>query len=302
MRASCRQWSPACAPPGRTTARPRSCSTCPPRRTTTRTPGRARRARARAARRSGPSPATRPATRCAHVAELDGARGRRARRLPVRARATALARRFLTLSIVRLPAWRWPGIVRHLRASATVTPVAAAAARCTSTRSRSPTGRAPARRRHGAARRRPSGSRAARACAAWRSTPGCRTTPRGRCTRRAGFEPRRDPRGAGRADRPGGRRPGLHLLLQGGLKPSTSQRLGHARDLPLGHLREERQRDRARGDVLGDGELALAVAEALAVEREQVDRRQVGLGRPRRASRSATIVSSRSTPRGSWTT
>jgi ribosomal protein S18 acetylase RimI-like enzyme len=39
-----------------------------------------------------------------------------------------LARRFLSLSLVRLPAWRWPGIVRHLRASATVTPIPPAGA------------------------------------------------------------------------------------------------------------------------------------------------------------------------------
>src|SRR5687767_7661898 len=34
-----------------------------------------------------------------------------------------LARRFLSVSLVRLPAWRWPCIVRHLRGSALVTPV-----------------------------------------------------------------------------------------------------------------------------------------------------------------------------------
>ena len=34
-----------------------------------------------------------------------------------------LARRFLRLSVTRLPAWRWPAVLRHLRASATVTPV-----------------------------------------------------------------------------------------------------------------------------------------------------------------------------------
>src|SRR4051794_2933241 len=48
-------------------------------------------------------------------------------------------------------------------------------------------------------------------------------------------------------------------------------------DLALGELGEERQRDRARGDVLADWELALAVTEALAVERHEVDRRQVRL-------------------------
>ena len=33
-----------------------------------------------------------------------------------------LARRFLGLSVVRMPAWRWPAVLRHLRASARVTP------------------------------------------------------------------------------------------------------------------------------------------------------------------------------------
>src|SRR3954469_11144108 len=42
--------------------------------------------------------------------------------------------------------------------------------------------------------------------------------------------------------------------------------------MSLGQLREERQRDRARRDVLADRELALAVAESLAVEGHEVDR------------------------------
>jgi GNAT superfamily N-acetyltransferase len=33
-----------------------------------------------------------------------------------------LARRFLSLSLVRLPVWHWPAVLRHLRASSTVTP------------------------------------------------------------------------------------------------------------------------------------------------------------------------------------
>src|SRR3954471_226399 len=55
------------------------------------------------------------------------------------------------------------------------------------------------------------------------------------------------------------------------------QRRGHPFDLALGHGREERQRDRPGGDVLADRELALTVAEALAVEAHEVDGRQVGL-------------------------
>ncbi len=34
----------------------------------------------------------------------------------------ALARQFLAVSVVRLPAWHWPAILRHLRASAAVLP------------------------------------------------------------------------------------------------------------------------------------------------------------------------------------
>ena len=35
----------------------------------------------------------------------------------------ALARRFLSLALVRLPPWHWPTVLRHLRASAEVMPV-----------------------------------------------------------------------------------------------------------------------------------------------------------------------------------
>lgn len=33
-----------------------------------------------------------------------------------------LARRFLGLTVVRMPAWRWPSVLRHLRASTLITP------------------------------------------------------------------------------------------------------------------------------------------------------------------------------------
>ena len=60
--------------------------------------------------------------------------------------------------------------------------------------------------------------------------------------------------------------------------PSTDRSSSATRaTCPSLDLREERQRERARGDVLADGELAGAVPEALAVEAHQVDRRQVGL-------------------------
>ena len=59
---------------------------------------------------------------CTRVAEIDG----RVVGVLVAFPATEgdhLARRFLSSSLVRLPAWRWPVILRHLRASSVVTPV-----------------------------------------------------------------------------------------------------------------------------------------------------------------------------------
>ena len=61
-------------------------------------------------------------------------------------------------------------------------------------------------------------------------------------------------------------------------RPSTSRSSPRdARDLTLADLREEGQRERARGDPLTDRELALAMAEPLAIEAHQVDRRKIGL-------------------------
>src|SRR3954462_6446240 len=53
------------------------------------------------------------------------------------------------------------------------------------------------------------------------------------------------------------------------------QRVAHALDLVLGHLREELQRDRAVGDVLGDRIIAFGEAEAILDVRLKVDRREV---------------------------
>jgi ribosomal protein S18 acetylase RimI-like enzyme len=68
-----------------------------------------------------PKPGHTASHQVAHVAVLDGAPAGVLVAFPSEA-GDALARRFLSLSIVRIPAWRWPGIVRHLRASAEVTP------------------------------------------------------------------------------------------------------------------------------------------------------------------------------------
>ena len=55
------------------------------------------------------------------VAELDGEVVGVMAAFPARA-GDRLARRFLGLSVVRMPAWRWTAVLRHLRASARVTP------------------------------------------------------------------------------------------------------------------------------------------------------------------------------------
>ena len=77
--------------------------------------------------------------------------------------------------------------------------------------------------------------------------------------------------------------------------PRAPAPLGHPRHLALGHLGEERQRERARGHVLADRELALAVAEALAVEAIRWIAGMYGFDCTPRA-RSARMTSSRSTP------
>ena len=66
---------------------------------------------------------------------------------------------------------------------------------------------------------------------------------------------------------------------QGAGRPvAAASAAGHALHLRLGQLGEERQGQRPGGHVLAHRELALAVAEALAVEAHQVDGGQVGLG------------------------
>src|SRR5438094_10064119 len=56
-----------------------------------------------------------------------------------------------------------------------------------------------------------------------------------------------------------------------------AERLRHLFRLRVRQVWEERQRDRPRRDVLADRELALPVAERLAVVAHEVDRGQVGL-------------------------
>jgi len=55
------------------------------------------------------------------VAEVDGAVVGVMAAFPARA-GDRLARRFLGLTVSRMPAWRWPIVLRHLRASAKLTP------------------------------------------------------------------------------------------------------------------------------------------------------------------------------------
>jgi ribosomal protein S18 acetylase RimI-like enzyme len=57
-----------------------------------------------------------------HVAELDGQVVGALVAFPS-AEGDRLARRFLALSLPRMPVWHWPKVLRHLRASTAVTPV-----------------------------------------------------------------------------------------------------------------------------------------------------------------------------------
>lgn len=61
------------------------------------------------------------------IAEVDGEVVGVLAAFPARA-GERLARRFLGLTVTRMPAWRWPAILRHLRASATITPLPPAGA------------------------------------------------------------------------------------------------------------------------------------------------------------------------------
>ena len=56
------------------------------------------------------------------VALVDGEVVGRARRLPGGPTDEVLARRFIRLTLRRVPPWRLPGLVRHLRAAAAVSP------------------------------------------------------------------------------------------------------------------------------------------------------------------------------------
>lgn len=55
------------------------------------------------------------------VAELDGEIVGVLAAFPAQA-GDHLARRFLGLTVMRMPAWRWPNVLRHLRASSRITP------------------------------------------------------------------------------------------------------------------------------------------------------------------------------------
>lgn len=78
---------------------------------------RARRLLAHAYRQSGHA----ASWEICRVAELDGQVVGVLAGFPVR-EGDRLARRFVTLTAPRIPPWRWPGLVRHLRASGRVAP------------------------------------------------------------------------------------------------------------------------------------------------------------------------------------
>src|SRR5207302_4624931 len=68
--------------------------------------------------------------------------------------------------------------------------------------------------------------------------------------------------------------------LRAGLEPERlGERAAHVVDLLLAHRSEERQREAARPRRLGHREVARPEAEPAAIERLQMDRREVGARR-----------------------
>ena len=87
------------------------------------------------------------------------------------------------------------------------------------------------------------------------------------------------------------------LAMGPSMEPATASASAVATRRPGSRSgREERQRKRSRGDVLADGELALAIAEALAVEGHAGGSPAGRACTARRARASAWMTSSRSTP------
>ena len=188
----------------------------------------------------------------------DDERGRRARRLPRRRRRPARAPLRARSRVPSLPPVALAGhAAPPARGGLRLAP--SALRRLLRRRARRGPRLAPARRRAAAAA--DAELQAAR--------PGCRagaghrpgaTTPPARSTATYGF-PERDVRRAPTTRSPA-RSAAPASSATSRRRRSPTERLGHLGDLALGHRREERQRDRARGDVLADRELALAVAEA----------------------------------------
>ena len=184
-----------------------------------------------------------------------------------------LSRRFIQLTLPKLPPWRWRGTFRHLRAAGNVSP-SPPATPTTSTRSRG--------RRTGAAGGSPAAARRAheRGPGAGLAPARARHRPaehrRPRLYEAYGFG-EREIRRAPNAARP---------ARSAGRASSATSRPCRARTPapprpPRPGPRSAPGRTAARstrGDVLADRELAPAVAEALAVEGHQVDRGQVRLG------------------------
>ena len=216
---------------------------------------RRRRARARALlRRALPAPGHTASCEVCRVAEADGAvvgvlaalpgRRRRRARAPLHpAHAAAPA------AVAAGPAAAPPARRRGRRP-------AAARADALRRRARRRPRAAPPRRGARAARRRRADGRGRTGSTASRSTPGCENRGARALYERYGFAA-----SAAAAARPtsGPRaRSAARASSATSSAEQAAERLGDARDLALGHLREERQRDRARRDVLADRELALA--------------------------------------------
>ena len=201
-----------------------------------------------------PSRPHRRAASCAASPRLDGGVVGRAGRLPVRG-GDRLARRFVALTCARLPPWRWP---RLAAPPARAGDRRAAARRRDALLRRRARGRAGARRRGVAARAalpRPSGGARGRARGVALDTG---LQNRGRAGAVRGLRLRASATCAAAPDERTARAvggPGFVSYFK--RLPSTARSASATRATwPSVICREERQRDRARGDVLGDRELA----------------------------------------------
>ena len=189
----------------------------------------------------------------------------------------ALARRFVRLTLTHSPPWRLLPLMRHLRATGGRRAASRPSGCSTSTRS-PPT---PPHRRRGvaqrAARRRRAGWPRAAGLDGVALDTGLENLGARALYERAGFTPTSLRPAPDERTARARRRLGLRRLRQAREQAAAGASATRA-TWPSVICGKNGSASDARRDALADRELARPVAEALAVERHQVDRGQVGLG------------------------